>query len=427
MADKLINLDDNRGGYEVPVKAFDIGNGEHSVGVTTIPNPNQTYTRNAWTQSKVTMDFSSLHGMFTYNVPVDKWREEINGSEQLTFTNATSVDGALNLTSNGVLDQSVMLRTHRHLRYQPNRGNIYSSSIILPNKNALGIRRFGNFTAESGEFFELAEDGNLYGVIRTTVQGVTSDDRYLLDITGIDIEKGNVYDIQKQWRGVGNYYFYINLKLVKSVEYLGTLTQLSTFNPALPIAFECINKGADVKIQCGCVDVSSEGGDRGGLSYGSVGMMSESGQVAIAAGFNTPILAIRSKTLVNGKLNTRDTLALLLTCYADQRAFLRVWATRDFTAITENNQVWQDFGDGHLEYMAYDQPDVVSPMTFDTTKAASIFGSRVDQDTSYSTSALFEGRTDIYKTPGDMFIFTMHRETGQSMNCGVTFEFGEAI
>jgi len=123
----------------------------------------------------------------------------------------------------------------------------------------------------------------------------------------------------------------------------------------------------------------------------------------------------------------RDTLALLLTCYADQRAFLRVWATRDFTAITENNQVWQDFGDGHLEYMAYDQPDVASPMTFDTTKAASIFGSRVDQDTSYSTSALFEGRTDIYKTPGDMFIFTMHRETGQSMNCGVTFEFGEAI
>jgi hypothetical protein len=66
-------------------------------------------------------------------------------------------------------------------------------------------------------------------------------------------------------------------------------------------------------------------------------------------------------------------------------------------------------------------------MTFDIAKASLIFGSRVDMDQTYSTSALFEGRTEIYLTPGDMFVFTIHRETGQGCNVGVSFEFAEAI
>jgi hypothetical protein len=66
-------------------------------------------------------------------------------------------------------------------------------------------------------------------------------------------------------------------------------------------------------------------------------------------------------------------------------------------------------------------------MAFDTSKAQLIFGARIDQDQSYSTSALFEGRTEIYQTPGDIFIFTVHRETGGSTSVGITYEFAEAI
>jgi len=162
---------------------------------------------------------------------------------------------------------------------------------------------------------------------------------------------------------------------------------------------------------------------------GSVGIDNEVGQVSVSGTgmFNVPILAIRSKAIVGGLINTRDTLALLLSAYADQRAFLRVWFTRDFTAITENDQAFQDYGDGNLEYVAYDVPTVTTQMTFDTTKASLIFGCRVDQDTTYSTSALFEGRTEIYLTPKDMLVFTLHRETGAAFNGGVTFEFAEAI
>ena len=66
-------------------------------------------------------------------------------------------------------------------------------------------------------------------------------------------------------------------------------------------------------------------------------------------------------------------------------------------------------------------------MTFNTSKAELVFTCRVNLDDTYATSALFEGRTEVWQTPGDMFVFTMHRETGAGMNAGVTYEFAEEI
>lgn len=379
----------------------------------------------AWGRQKTINDYSILHGMFTFNVPVSKWKETFNGSET-TFTNANSVDGKLVLKSGTSLNDNTVLDSYRNPRYQPNRGHLYSTACIMTNPNNIGVRQWGLFTEENGVFFSL-ESGVLYAIIRTTNEGTTTEDKKLIDTTGIDLSKGNVYDIQFQWRGVGNYKFFINLQEVYTFEYLGTLTKLSISNPALPIAFKCENLGDEVEMRVGCVDVTSEGGDVNGKTYGSIEVSNESGQVSVS-GYNQPIIAVRSKLTVDGKRNTRDTLALLASGYSDNKSFLRVWATRDFTAITENNQSWQDFGDGHLEYIVYDVPDVATPMTFDTTKAEpSVFGCRVGQDTTYATSALFEGRTDIYLTPGDMFVFTMHRENGGTILAGVTFEFAEEI
>ena len=378
----------------------------------------------AWGRPKVVIDNSIFHGMFTYNVPVTTWLEKNNGVV-VPFTRATSVNGALNLTSGPTLNDSAELRTFRNPRYEPNRGHLYSTALFLPNPNAAGGRSWGYFTAQSGAFFSLV-NSILFAVVRTTLDGVTTDDSYVIDTTGIDLSKGNTYDIQMQWRGVGSYFFYINLNIVKSIDYLGTLTNLSTFNPANPLCFQSINLGDEVLIKVGCVDITSEGGKKNGKTYGSVSISNQEGEVAIT-GYNVPIIAIRSKDTVNGLINTRDTLALLASAAADQRAQFRVWATRDFTAITENDQGWKDFGDGHLEYIEQDNPDVINPMTFDTSKASLIFGCRVAQDETYATSALFEGRADIYLTPHDMFIFTMHRENGLAVNAGVTFEFAEEI
>lgn len=380
--------------------------------------------RDAWGRPKMITDRSILHGMFTYNVPITVWEESINSVIQSTFLNATSEDGHLKLLSGATLNDLTRLRTFRNPRYEPNRGHLYSTSIFLPTPSALGNRRWGFFNAESGAFFSL-ESGSLYAVVRTTLASVTTDDKYLIDITGIDLSKGNTYDIQMQWRGVGNYKFYINSTEVKVIEYIGTLTELTTFNPANPIAFECENLGANVEMNVGCVDVTSEGGGANGKTYGSISVNNTSGELALT-GFNAPVLAVRSKLSIGGLINTRDTLSLLATAYADQRSFLRIWSTRDFTAITDGTQTWSDFGDGNMEYVFVD-PGAGTPITFNTAKAELIFGSRIAANTSYEAQALFENRAFIHQTPGDMFVFTIHRDTGLAVNGGVTYEFAEEI
>jgi hypothetical protein len=380
----------------------------------------------AWGRAKVINDDSIFHGMFTYNVPVPTWYETVNGIIGAT-TNCTSEDGALKVTAGTTLNDDTYLRSYRNPRYEPNRGALYSTAGWFINPTSLMTREFGTFTAESGVFFRLKSGGTLVGVIRTTTSGGgTVDDEIALTIpVGVDLSKGNVFDIQYQWRGVGNYKFFINLVEVGNSNYLGTLTKLSMFNPALPVAWLSVNLGDNNAMYFGCVDVSSEGGKDNGKTYGSVGINNESGQVAIT-GFNAPVLAIRSKTTVAGLINTRDTLALLLSAYSDSKSFVRVWAIRDFTDITDGTQTWTDFGDGNLEYIQYD-PAAGTPMTFNTAGLIPVFGSRVGQDTTYSTSALFEGRTEIYLTPGDMFVFTIHRENGGAAKGGATFEFAEAI
>ena len=382
----------------------------------------------AWGRKKATIDKSLFSGLFTYNVPVTKWYEKLNGVEQASFVNNTSVNGELKVMPPVGTGDLNVLRSYRNLRYQANRGHLYSTAMWTNDKTVDMERGFGIGTEENAVFFQI-EANKVYAVVRTTYNSVTSEDKTEIPMVGFDLDndKGNIFDIQFQWRGVGNYKFFINNKLVHNTNYLGTLRQLSMANPSLPVFFFAKNTtGARDSMHFGCVDVTSEGGDNPRGDYGSISINNQSGQVAIT-GYNIPIIAVRSKLIVGGLVNTRDTLALLATAYSSERSFFRVWNTRDFTAITPNDQAWQDYGDGHLEFIIYDDL-VANPMTFDIAKAQPVtFGCRVNIDQPYATSAIFEGRTDIYQTPGDMLIFTMHRETGQGANVGVTYEFAEEI
>ena len=251
----------------------------------------------AWGRNKFILDNSIFHGMFTFNVPVTTWYERINDVVQTTITNSTSVNGELVMQAGATLNDKTNLRTYRNPRYEPNRGLLYSTSAFIDNPSATMNRRFGIATDENGVFFSL-ESGTLYGVVRTTRSTVTTEDKVALDVTGIDLTKGNIFDIQAQWRGAGGYKFFINLKEVGAFNYLGALTNLSMANPALPIFFESENLGNNDNIRFGCVDLSSEGGVDNGKTYGSVGVENQAGQVAIT-GFNQPVIAARSKLTVN--------------------------------------------------------------------------------------------------------------------------------
>ena len=393
---------------------------------TTVTSSETDMSFDVWGIPKVSIDKSIFSGLFSFNVPAGIWYETINDvTVYNTFTNCDSVNGELTIDAGATLNDTTHLRSFRNPRYEPNRGHKYSIAGFLDNPSATMNRCFGLGTSENAVYFKL-ESGVLKGVVRTTINTVTTESEVILDTTGIDLSKGNLYDFRFQWRGVGDYFFYINQKVVGGLNNLGTLDNLSMANPALPAFFESENLGDNDSMRFGCLDVTSENGEDQDKTFGSISIDNQVGQVAIS-GFNVPVLVVRVKPTYDGKINTRDIQGMVLSAYSDQRSYVRVYYTRDETAITLNDQAWRDYGDGNMEFIQYDNPDVTTPITFDTAKAELIYGNRVAQDIPFEAKALFEGETKVYQTPGDIFIFAMHRESGGAANVGVTYQFAEQI
>ena len=385
-----------------------------------------------WGVAKVSLEHSLLRSLFTSGIPKSLWKEEVNEIESEVYVNCSTNNGKLVVASPANPGDSTMLRTFRAPRYQPNRGHRYATAMFFPEVDN-GARRWGYFTRESGAFFELNEARELSGVIRTTIDGITADTPHPINLedfpqlSGLDLQYGNIYDIQMQWRGVGDYKFFIDFVEVLHIKNINQLKELSIFNPANPLAFEVTNVTGVSTMECGCVDISSEGGDNGGGSYGSIGITTELGSVTVTDP-NTPVIVIKSLLTVGGMVNTRDTLMIAANAYANNKVIFRIWNTRDETAIDSGTQSWIPFKDGHLEYMELDEGAGAGQMSFDTSKASLTYTSRVDTDTTFTTSALFDHRSDIYLSPGDYLIITMHREDGTSNALvGSTIEFSEEV
>lgn len=66
-------------------------------------------------------------------------------------------------------------------------------------------------------------------------------------------------------------------------------------------------------------------------------------------------------------------------------------------------------------------------MSFDTSKAELKFGARVNIDADFQKIFDYNDKTNLFLTPGDMYVITIHRENGGSANVGATIEFGEEI
>lgn len=136
-----------------------------------IVNANINHNRlglDAWGKNKVSNDYSLLHGMATFDISPKVWYVDEDGIELPLANYSTRViskSGGFQITSGAVNGNSSVLRSRLHPRYQPNRGWLFSTAGILPNKTALSKRVFGALTDESGFFFEL-NNGVLYSVVR---------------------------------------------------------------------------------------------------------------------------------------------------------------------------------------------------------------------------------------------------------------------
>lgn len=368
----------------------------------------------AWGRQKVVFDHSMWHGLFTFDVPDKMWIEFINGVES-PKTNATSLNGMLKLVSNG---GTSYLMSKRHPRYQPNRGLLYSNSLMIDNATL--------------------QNGKLYAVVRTTVNGTIYNDKKEVSYSNYDPAYGNIYDIQMQWRGVGDIKFFYNQKQIATFDYLENLAELSVSNPSLPIAFECTNQGIirfglfnegngiffqwefttpqNTQLRCGCVDVSSEGGFKENRQYVSTATSSQSGSISVT-GYNQPVLAIRIPNLFKGKMNTRDAVLTRITGYSDQKSVMRVWYTRNGVGVLTGT--WTPINGGNIESSEL--------LTINTAQLNLIYSNRIQIDDSTVVDNPDQNYGDFFLIHGDYIIVTIHRENGSGANVGATIELSEEI
>jgi hypothetical protein len=285
-------------------------------------------TEDAWGIQKVSLPYSLFHSMFTFDIPSKSWFMYENGTQVYTSTAIVSTSGAAVLTTTAV-KTALILESRQCPPYQPNRGVLFSTAVWCPSKTADGVREWGVQNADAGVFFRLKSDGKLYAVQRSLTVETKEEEITTTGVSGFDVQKGNIYDIQYQWRGVGNYKFFINNVLVKTFANLGTLTALSMSNPALPASFKATRTTADVAIHIGCVDISSENGKK----------TDEEPGVALASNVSTsgadkPVLVIHNPLLIGGKVNTRTVHLHSIGFANTKKCTFKLWRTRSAADIT---------------------------------------------------------------------------------------------
>lgn len=369
----------------------------------------------AWGNQIVSRPVSLFEGKFTYDIDPSRWFMYEDGVQVYAENAIQSADGFGVITANTGSVASARLESRQCPRYQSNRGHRFSTSIIAPNPTAAGTRHWGmGVDTENGCGFRLKSDGNLYAVV---VSGGVEDEQLISH--SFDVTKGNVYDIQYQWRGVGNYYFYINLQLVHTMEYLGTLETLSMENPALPCNITCTATSTeDVVLKCGCVDISSENGEKN-LAETYVAAYAEQ----VLAITDTPILSLYNPLLIGTKTNTRSLTLSRISFTNSKKAVFKVWGTRDATAFT--GATFQTINSG--SYTECDSPDIhataVRATAVDTSKLQLITAVPVESGITREVDNPYMNLIEFTIVRGDYLVITCTSASGYA---DVVVEFGEA-
>lgn len=372
----------------------------------------------AWGAPVVSSPKSLVHALWTFDIPASQWLVYEDGAEVYSgAVNVVSENSALKVIGDATHNVAEIV-SRQCPRYQPNRGHLFSTAVWMPNKLNDGVREFGLRTLENGVFFRLKSDGLLYAVL---VSGGVETHDELIDVSCLDcfdVEKGNVYDINYQWRGVGNYNFFVNLKLVHTFSLLGSLTALSMENPALPISYKATRNTQDVAIYAGCADVTSQNGETDKEVYGSG--FAES----VTVSTDTPVIVIHQPLLIDGQTNTRTISLARVTVNSSKKGTFSMYLTRVPSAIV--GATFKPIGGG--SFVETDSPDVTPGAVRATSVVPALMRKRyslyVEALVSQSSENPYRGRIEFPIVRGDYLVVT---GSGASASADVVVEWGEAV
>jgi len=378
----------------------------------------------AWGIGKVSIVHSLFHGMWTFDIPNNMWFIFENDTQVYSSTAVTSVKGAANLQTS-VAIPIAMLESRQCPRYQPNRGHLFSTSIWAPNKLADGVRSWGLATVDNGVFFRLKSDGLLYAVRRSGGVEIYEEVIDTSALNNFDVEKNNIYDIQFQWRGAGNYMFFIGdpdsgtLYPVHKMDCLGKLTALSMENPALPIHYHAERITEDVSLSVGCVDVSSENG------YKDVGQYASAyTENTLVNGTNVPIIIIKIPPHINGRINTRDLELGRISVTCDKKAVFKVWTTRSPESIIGATFAGVNHGSFVESDSADSAPGAVKATSINTALMRPLLSIPVQAGITKVQDNPLLATAPFVLVRGDYIVVSC---TASTANCDVVIEWAELI
>lgn len=398
--------------------------------------------RDAWDRNKTVRDRSLFRGINTFGIPRDIWKKYLNGVEVLdnsTDDVIRSINGATCIKSD-VLGERNTLQSLQHPGYQPNRGHLFSDSSWVPNAN-------------SGSFGLL---------VRTTVDGVTTDTftpignvsgtTHTVDYDNFNITKGNIHDLQLQWRGVGNFKTYINLVGTSNNNVLGTLDDLSVSNPSLAARYEAIKgphtlgglartgsavrfglgteqngimleyqypDNSDAIVYFGCCDVSSEGGSGEIHALGTVSVPLHTTDNANDSTQDSDLHAVlafrvpENKT-INGTVgtylayNTRDIHVEGVDIKSNDEGTFYLYRTRNPAHITAAG--WETNWSGDVEFAVgtVGAPNAITGFLPDDMDRLFVWGVDMDQGRSIDIED-----HNVWATNNDYYLLAFKASNGQ--------------
>lgn len=375
----------------------------------------------AWGIQKTSLPHSLFHGLFTFDIPESQWFTYTNGTQVYGGTDVTSIHSMANVKCS-TTSTSVILESRECPRYQPNRGHLFSNALMAPFKDTDGTREWGLQTAENGVFFRMKKGGDLFAVRKSGGTQVTEELINTSRLGGFDVEKGNIYDIQYQWRGVGNYNFFIGdpslgvSKLVHQFKLLGTLDELSMENPALPTSHRCYGTSANCLLKIGCVDISSENGDDDRQEYMTITADS------IAVTTDTPVLCIRNPLLQNGQTNTRSANLVRINVTCSKIGTFKVWKLRDPSKIT--GATFANMKNGSILDADSSIVGGTKASSVNLSGLTPIITIPVEAAVPRSVDNPFQSRILYYLVRGDYLVITC---TAATATASAVIEFGEEI
>lgn len=375
----------------------------------------------AWGTQKIVFDKSLFHGLFTFDVSPYMWiiyedNVEVANSASVR---AASISGRLSVVSGSTAGNSCIVEGRRHPRYQPDRGLKWAASIGFKDANLDGVLKAGFIVnGENGVYLKTKGDGFLYACVMN--DGVEIEELITFPFE-IDITLGNNYDIQLQWRGVGFVRFFAanpttgRPEEIHKMNFLNTLDEkLLTRNPAFSVGYHAENITQEVSLWSGCADVTAEGGIVDREQYGE-----HSADRTVTSGATSGgIIALRNPALApNGKINTRDLSLARVTVTADKKSTIKVYQTRDLTAITGGS--WDAHRDGsfvevNTTFTALDFAKMQEFSTFKPAAGATIIKENPSKDT-----------IDFYAIHGDYIVVACI--AGANVAAEVSIEWGEEI